>query len=142
MRVRPMTRDDAAAVAELAGQLGYPSTNAQIERRFLALRDRGDSALFVAEDEAGAVAGWAHVMAQALMESEPFAQLMGLVVAEGTRRQGAGRCLVQAAEAWAKQRGLTMMRVNSNSARTLARPFYERMGYTIKKTQWAFTREL
>ena len=142
MRVRLMTLADASEVANLSGQLGYPSTPRQIERRFQALESRDDSALFVAEADDGAVSGWAHVLVQALMESEPYAQLMGLVVAEGGRRRGAGRALLAAAEDWARQRGLSLMRVNSNSARTLARPFYERMGYSIRKTQWVFSREI
>ena len=60
--VRPMTEGDAPEVADLSGQLGYPSTVAQIRRRFERLSVDTDSAVFVAEGEGGRIAGWVHVL--------------------------------------------------------------------------------
>ena len=57
MRVRPMTERDARVVADLAGQLGYPSTETQIRRRFERVSGDPASAVFVAEDEDGRVIG-------------------------------------------------------------------------------------
>ena len=68
-RVRLMTTADSAAVAGLAGQLGYPSTETEIERRFHAIDGDPDSLVMVAEDRQGTVLGWIHVFANHLLES-------------------------------------------------------------------------
>jgi len=140
--VRPMVRADIPRVAELTGQLGYPTTTAQMEKRFLALDGAPESALFVAETAEGVVVGWAHVISRVLIECERFAELMGLVVDEGARRQRVGESLMRCVEGWALERGYRSIRIRSNSARKEARPFYERMGYTVRKTQWVFGRDL
>ena len=142
MRVRSMTERDAPAVADLAGQLGYPSTEAQIRRRFESVSDDPGSAVFVAEDEAGHVVGWTHVVARSFLESDPYAELAGLVVDRTARRRGVGHILVSAAETWAAERGYATMRVRSNVKRVEARPFYEGMGYVIGKTQNVYEKTL
>src|SRR5262245_15144094 len=134
MSVRSMRLPDARRVAELSGQLGYPSTEAQIVRRFEALSGDPGSAIFVAEDEHNGIIGWTHVILRAFMESEPFAEIAGLVVDSGARRQGAGRALVGAAEAWARERGCATLHVRSNRLRPESRPFYEGVGFVVIKT--------
>lgn len=137
-----MTERDAGSVAALAGQLGYPSTPEQIRERFAILSRDPDSATFVGEDESGRVVGWAHVTGRRQLESEPYAELAGLVVDASARRKGAGQALVSSAEAWAKGRGYPSMRVRSNVKRAEARPFYEGIGYVIGKTQNVYLKEL
>lgn len=142
MRARAMAIEDAAAVADLSGQLGYPSTRDQIARRFRALEPMRDSAIIVAETDEGKLAGWAHVIGRTLLESDPFAELMGLVVDTALRRRGVGRILVTAAERWATEHGYTSLHVRSNMLRAEARSFYERLGYSIVKTQNVFVKAL
>src|SRR5215813_6371577 len=105
MRVRSMRERDARAVADLSGQLGYPATAAQIRRRLAMQEKDSDSAALVFEDEEGRIAGWAHVIGRHFLESDPYAELAGLVVDAGARRKGVGRALVTAAEKWAIGRG-------------------------------------
>ena len=141
MRVRPMTERDAPEVADLSGQLGYPSTVAQIRRRFERLSVDTDSAVFVAEGEGGRI-GWVHVLGRCFLELDPYAELGGLVVDAAGRRKGAGRALVTAAEEWAERHGYDTMRVRSNMKRIEARPFYEGMGYAITKAQNVYQKAL
>jgi ribosomal protein S18 acetylase RimI-like enzyme len=75
-------------------------------------------------------------------EIEPFAEIGGLVIAEQQRGLGAGRALMQAAEAWALQQGLQSVRLRSNATRTGAQAFYRRIGYEVEKTQTAFFKQL
>ena len=140
--VRPMTPRDAEAVARLSGQLGYPSAADDVERRFRPLAEDSDVVLLVAEDGDGRVVGWIHVGGRRFLGSDTFAQIDGLVVEASARRRGAGRALVRAAEEWARGRGYSVLRLNSNVQRTEARPFYERMGYEVIKSQWAFRKTL
>lgn len=142
MRVRGMTKRDAPAAAGLSGQLGYPSTVAQIERRFQGVSTDPESAVLVAEDEDGRVVGWVHVAVRLYLESDRFAEIVGLVVDAAARRKGAGKALVSAAEIWAAGRGHGTMRVRSNVKRVEARAFYEAAGYSIVKSQNVYEKIL
>jgi GNAT superfamily N-acetyltransferase len=139
--IRPMRIEDAVAVANLAGQLGYPSTPIQIEHRFRGLEKLPDSQVLVA-DSAGAIVGWLHVFAGHALESEGHAEVGGLVVDAGARGRGIGKALLEAAEAWARSRGYAEMRIRSNTIRTDTHEFYLRRGYSIAKTQLNFKKPL
>lgn len=142
MVVRSMTDRDAGAAAELSGQLGYRATAAEVERRFRVLAGDPDGALMVADDGDGRVIGWIHVCGRRFLESDPYAEIGGLVVDAGARRRGAGRALLLEAERWARRHGYSTMRIRSNMKRTEAKPFYERMGYAVIKSQYVFQRTL
>ena len=85
--IRAMTLGDSDQVARLAGELGYPSTQQQIEARFRRAENDPDSRVFVAADSDGRVWGWVHVFGLRLMESGGQAEVGGLAV----RRQEPGR---------------------------------------------------
>ena len=140
--VRRMRADDAAAAAELARQLGYPTTAAQAGERLRRAAQTPDAVVLVAEAAAGRVVGWAHAFGVYLLESEPYAELGGLVVDEGERGRGVGRALVAAVESWAREGGFASVRLRSNVVRERAHAFYERLGYERVKTQHCFRREL
>jgi ribosomal protein S18 acetylase RimI-like enzyme len=140
--IRQMRPEDAPAVAELTTQLGYPTTEAEIKRRFDFIKQRWDARLFVATQPDLPIAGWIHVQATYLLESDPRAEIWGLVVAESVRGLGVGRALVEAAEAWAVRLNLEVVVVRSNQVRVQARGFYEHLGYQVTKTQNAFRKTL
>ena len=58
------------------------------------------------------------------------------------RSLGAGAKLLDAAEAWAREKKCTGMSVRSNVIRERAHAFYERQGYQHIKTQKAFRKSL
>ena len=151
MRVRAMTAADVERVAALCGQLGYPSTPADVAARFTALAARPANAVFIAEDDGedgavgrngGAILGWVHVQEVLTLEAGPWADLGGLVVDDAARGRGVGRTLVEAAERWAIARGYREMRVRSNVVRAGAHQFYLRLGYETVKTQLNFRKPL
>ena len=139
--VRPMRPEDAAVVADLTTQLGYPSTEDEIRRRYDLIKDRPEARLFVAQ-QAGSVVGWIHVQTTYLLDCDPRAEIWGLVVAESMRGTGVGRRLVEAAEEWARSRRLGVIALRSNQLRTRAQGFYQHLGYRITKTQNAFRKNL
>lgn len=142
VKIRRARRADATRIAELSGQLGYPTTaRAMAGRLKLALQEK-NGVCFVAETSANGVVGWAHVSVTPLLEVEWRAELNGLVVDERVRSQGAGWRLLQAAEAWARQKRCKGMSVRSNVLRERAHGFYERHGYEQYKTQKAFRKKL
>ncbi len=142
LRVRPATKSDAASIAKLAGELGYPSTADEIARRMSSLELASQHGVFVAATSPEEVIGWAHVSVNHLIESEMRAELNGLVVGEGHRSLGAGAQLLQEAERWARERGCHTLNVRSNVMRSRAHHFYEKMGYENYKTQKAFRKVL
>lgn len=136
--VRAAMREDAEALASLAGELGCPSTAEQMLVRFDALPQ--SEAVLVALDPD--VIAWVQVGVTCSLESGAFAEIRGLVVQEQQRSRGIGALLVDAAEKWARGRGLSRMRVRSNVLRERTHRFYERLGYTVKKSQKAFEKPL
>ena len=140
--VRQMQAEDVASVAGLTSQLGYPATDSEIRRRFDFIKDRWDARLLVAQHGERVVIGWIHVQATYMLETNPRAEIWGLVVSEAARGTGAGRALVEAAEDWAVRLGLDVIAVRSNIVRERAKGFYEHLGYAVFKTQNAFRKSL
>lgn len=139
--VRRITAKDLPRVAALSGQLGYPVAVEGLARRLAAVVGKSDHDVFVCE-VSGTVAGWTHVFEQHLLESEPYAEIGGLVVDAGYRRRGVGRALVGEALRWASARGLGRLRVRSNVAREEAHRFYPSLGFTAIRTQHVYERRL
>ncbi|MGI4791496.1 MAG: GNAT family N-acetyltransferase [Janthinobacterium lividum] len=141
MLIRPMTVDDAQEVAALSGQLGYPATESQVLDSFQAISAKPDNAFFVADN--GGVVGWLQVLGVHFLASlAPFAEIGGLVVDAAFRRQGVGRALMAQAEEWAKAQGYAEVRLRSGLHRTDAHQFYERIGYTLAKTNHMFCKDV
>ncbi len=137
-----MRVDDAAAVATLTTQLGYPVDAEELLRRARAILDRDDHVLLVATDEADRPIGWLHVLQHATLEEPERAVIAGLVVDEDARSNGIGTSLLSAGEAWARSRGLDTMLVRSRSTRTRAHRFYERIGFVETKRSHVFEKSL
>ncbi|MBI3662354.1 MAG: GNAT family N-acetyltransferase [Acidobacteria bacterium] len=142
LKVRKAALADAARIAALAGQLSYPSTAEEVERRLRDLPQDGSHAVFVAEDGAGRVVGWAHAYVHHFVGSDLRAEVAGLVVDETCRDTGVGKVLMARVEEWAREKGLAAVTLRSNVIRDAAHKFYEKLGYTRIKTQHAFRKVL
>lgn len=142
LKIRRAKSGDAAPIAELSGQLGYPATAAQVRERLRGIKPASQHAVFVAESARDGVVGWLHLSRQPLLEVEIRAEVNGLVVAEGQRSLGAGARLLGAAEEWARKHGCKSMSVRSNVIRERAHKFYEQNGYEHYKTQKSFRKPL
>ena len=110
--------------------------------RYNLMKDRSDARLFVAETADAAIVGWIHMQVTYMLESDPRAEIWGLVVSETARGSGVGRRLVEAGEQWAMTLGLNTVVVRSNRVRVQAHGFYEHLGYAVTKTQNAFRKSL
>jgi GNAT superfamily N-acetyltransferase len=137
-----MVASDAAIVADLTTQLGYPSSADEIATRFAELRGRHDDEVLVATDSNDTPIGWVHVARVAALESSATAFIGGLVVDDAHRSGGIGAELLAAAEDWARRRGAATMIVRSRSTRERAHRFYERAGYAQIKLSHVFEKPL
>jgi len=140
--IRPARPEDAEALANLATQLGYPSTVEQIRERLDMLQARPDEDAIIVAEIGGRVMGWVHAHTYKLLVEAPEVEIGGLVVDESMRGQGIGEELMQAAEAWALERGCASVYVRSNTIRTRAHEFYKRIGYEILKSQYALRKAI
>ena len=102
---REITPEDAEAAAQLSEELGYPVSPAEMKQRIEAVARLPDHAIYVA-CVAGTVFGWIDVGICRHLQSEPRAEIGGLVVSSEVRGRGVGRHLITCAESWARQRGL------------------------------------
>jgi GNAT superfamily N-acetyltransferase len=141
VEIRLPRAEDFLRLAELAGQLGYPSTSSEIERRLVGLEGSRDHQVFVAQAN-GEVVGWIGVFIYRCLEADARAEISGLVVDERVRSQGIGLKLLARAEEWARELGCVAIGLRSNVIRERAHLFYERLGYKYVKTQKSFRKDL
>jgi GNAT superfamily N-acetyltransferase len=142
LKIRSPESGDAESLAVLAGELGYPTSTAEMKVRLRAIKPSADDAIFVAQTPTGEVIGWIHVSVTRMLEVPLQAEVNGLVVGEAYRSSGAGARLLDEAEAWARKKECVNMSVRSNVIRDRAHKFYERQGYEHYKTQNAFRKRL
>jgi GNAT superfamily N-acetyltransferase len=142
IKIRRAKNGDAARIAELAGQLGYPATPAQIAQRLRKIKPPFQHAVLVAESHDRNVVGWLHVSVSPLLEVQLRSEVNALIVENEERSRGTGAILLRAAEAWARRRGCKSMSVRSNIIRERAHEFYLRHGYEHYKTQKAFRKPI
>jgi GNAT superfamily N-acetyltransferase len=142
LNIRQAVPSDAEIIAKLGTQLGYPTSQAEAEKRLTVIIKQADQAIYVAEIEGIGGVGWIHIAEMHLLVMEPHAEIVGLVTDESHRSSGIGSALVATAEEWALNRGYNCIRVRSNLVRTRAHTFYEKLGYQCQKTQHAFVKSL
>jgi len=132
MIVRSAASADADAVFALVRQLGaaFVPVRTAFDESFAALVDGADDSgafLYVAEDDEGAVSGYALTTVARLLSTNGLsAQLQEIAVDEAVRGQDLGTQLVHAVETECVRRGVRQLTV----AARRAGGFYDRLGYT------------
>jgi GNAT superfamily N-acetyltransferase len=139
---RKLATGDEKALADLCGELGYPSSAQDVADRLQRFVDRQDHLVLVAVDDSDEPVGWIHAFVAYRVESDPFVEIGGMVVAEDFRGVGIGSQLLDKAEEWARSQQVTAIRVRSNVVRERAHRFYLRAGYSQTKTSQVFQKPL
>jgi GNAT superfamily N-acetyltransferase len=142
IKIRRAKSSDAARIAMLSTELGYPATPSEMKSRLSRLKPASDNAVFVAENDQREVVGWLHVSVTRLLEVPLRGEVNGLIVSEAHRSKGAGAELLLAGVGWAQSKKCASMSVRSNVIRERAHQFYERHGFEHYKTQKAFRKPL
>jgi GNAT superfamily N-acetyltransferase len=126
--VRDALAEDAAALAGLLTQLGYPVDATTVAVRLERLLEAGDVVLVAWSN--GEPAGLAHLhVAPAIEHDGAVAKLGALVVDEKHRGRGVGRALVSATEAAARSSGCVQLFLTTAEHRSDAHAFYEHLGF-------------
>ncbi len=139
-KVRAAKLGDAASVARLSRELGYPAEVKTVRERLRRILGRDDQRVVVAETRGGSLCGWLQAHSSLAVESGLRVEIVGLIVSETMRRRGVGRCLVSLAETWAKEISAETIVVRSNAKRVESHAFYPSLGYLPFKTQVVYRK--
>ncbi len=136
--IRRAEPGDAGALVRLAESVGSEEGGWLIadggwrsvaeERRYLkAIRRHAYAAVLVAELD-GDIVGRLSMARDSHPASEHVADV-GVMVADGYRRRGIGRALMESAEAWARSVGVRKIELHVFPHNEAALTLYERLGY-------------
>ena len=122
--IREALPADAPALARLnRTAMGYDYPEDQTADRLAAILQDSRCKIFMAES-AGQVAGYLHLEDYQLLYADSMKNIMGIAVDPNRRRQGLGRALLEAGEAWAREQGAAGVRLVSGESRQGAHAFY------------------
>jgi ribosomal protein S18 acetylase RimI-like enzyme len=129
VEIRDAGPDDAAELAELLGQLGYPTEAGAVGGRLERLAASGVDRVFVAVD-GGSIVGVVSVHVSRSLEYDgDAAKISAVVVDERRRGTGVGRALIDAAEAEARRRDCEVLWLTTAEHRAGAHAFYRALGF-------------
>lgn len=142
IEIRTAREDDADAICRLCSEeMGYPCDIALVKSKLKGL-DSSREAVFLAWIDGDTPAGYIHVEKYDVLYFETMANILGLAVSSAYQRNGVGSSLVAAAENWARENHIFLMRLNSGGSRKGAHAFYRKQGYLDEKEQLRFNKRL
>lgn len=136
--------DCVAALFDAYRQFYRQPPDLPLARRFIRERmDRRESVIFVAEDDAGRLVGFTQLYPTfCSVRAAPTFVLYDLFVAPGARGTGAGRALMQAAEAHATSSGAARLELSTAKTNTVAQALYESQGWTRDELFYVYSKSL
>jgi N-acetylglutamate synthase-like GNAT family acetyltransferase len=134
--IRDADKKDAAAIAKLLEELGYPSTTEFAREKIRKLGQRKHDRILVAEKD-GQVAGVLSLHIMSLLHQKfNMCRVSALVVRSDHRRQYVGQRLMEMAEAYARANSCSRMEITSSEKRVDAHTFYRICGYTERSKRF------
>jgi len=133
--LRPAILGDAARIAAMFTEEGYPAGTSDIVERLE--RFAGEQAAVVVADVEGEVMGFVAVHLLPRFEhGDHIARMLALVVAQGARERGIGGRLIAEAERIATEAGAAFIEVTAGHHRPEARRLYEAYGFDASVTAY------
>lgn len=146
--VRPVTPADRAAWVRLRRTLwpdGSEAEHGEETDRFFSGLSRNPLAVFVAEDPAGGLVGFAEVSIRFYAEgclTDRVGYLEGWFVTPEVRGRGIGRALVSAAEEWARSQGCTEFASDAEADNEQSALAHRALGFAEAGTVRCFRKNL
>ncbi len=127
-KLRDANPSDAPRLTELINELGHEIGEKQVRKNLSALKKASEIPLVATVDKR--VVGFVgrHRMVT-VHRPAPVGRIPVLIVAKEAQGLGIGRMLVDAVEAWCRDKGCQLIEVTSNDRRAAAHAFYRHMGY-------------
>ena len=140
--IREAVLADCSAITRLnREEMGYDYPQEKTFVKLQACLANPAHRIFVVEWE-GEVVGYLHLEEYDVLYAGHMVNVLGIAVSSAWRRQGVGRALLSAGEAWARSKGAVAVRLVSGEARKGAHAFYQNLGYTGNKLQRNFKKPL
>lgn len=126
--IRAVADDDALAVSQLLGVLGYPCDETEAATRLKALADDPDQRLLVADLHGGLLGLVCYDLMYYLPLGAITCRITALAIADTAQRRGIGRALLREAEARARVAGAARIELTTANHRNEAHEFYRACG--------------
>ena len=133
--MREATAEDAGAVHSLAGELAGALGDSRprfedVRARLLELLEEPRARVLVAEGEGGGVVGVASLWIKPdLAHGDTVVEVPTLVVAEGSRREGVGKLLMEEVRGLASKNDANLVELVATTSNVAAREFYRSLGF-------------
>ena len=133
-RVREATAEDAEAIHALAGALAAtvgdsPPRFEDVRARLVELLEEPRTRILVAEDD-GVVVGVASLWIKPdLAHGDTVIEVPTLVVAEGSRREGVGKLLMEEVQRQGAENAADLIELVATTQNVAAREFYRTLGF-------------
>jgi ribosomal protein S18 acetylase RimI-like enzyme len=134
IKAREATAEDAAGIHGLARELAEtvgdePPTEEAVRARLEELLDEPGARVLVAENGTGIVGGVSFWIKPDLAHGDTVVEVPMLVVAEGHRRTGVGKLLMEEVRNVASDNGASQIELVATRANVAAREFYRSLGF-------------
>jgi ribosomal protein S18 acetylase RimI-like enzyme len=140
LAIRAAEINDAAALAQLMSELGYETTESEMQTRMARISADDRYRTFVAVLD-GKVCGMIGTLTSLSYEhNDPGGRILAIAISSTMRRRGIGRALIATAENDFAHRGIRRVALNTRLVREDAHKFYESLGY--ERNGWRFVKQL
>jgi ribosomal protein S18 acetylase RimI-like enzyme len=134
IKVRGATTSDAADIQSLVRELAETVGDAApvetaVRARLGELLDLPEARVLVVENERGVVGAASLWIKPDLAHGDVVVEVPMLVVAEGSRRNGVGRLLMQEVRSIASDNGASQIELVATTTNVVAREFYRSLGF-------------
>jgi ribosomal protein S18 acetylase RimI-like enzyme len=135
IRVREATAEDAEAIHSLASELAAalgdsPPPFEGVRARLRELLEDPRARVLVAEGEDGGVVGVVSLWIKPdLAHGDTVVEVPTLVVAEGSRREGVGKLLMEEVRMLGAENGANLIELVATTGNVAAREFYRTLGF-------------
>lgn len=128
--IRPASREDAEAIAELYRELAPTAPVSVLPERIQLLTEDATTHLLVCDDAGEIIATALICFCQDIMfNHQPFAVIENFVVGTNYKREGIGKSLIDYIEAFCFKNDCSKIMLLTRSENRNARDFYTAMGY-------------
>ena len=139
LKLRDAKASDAPRIVELIGELEQDVDEASVRKNLGKLKKAGELPIVATLDKVVVGLIGRHVMFT-VHRPKPVGRIPVLVVTREARGHNLGRMLVEAVEAWCRDKGCGLIEVTSNDRLAEAHAFYRHMGY--ERTSIRFFKKL
>lgn len=135
IKIRAVQEKDAGRLADLMGQLGYPSSTEAMLKRIQLYLTNPSYFSYVAEKENNVIGSISVIIADYFHRPGRFARIVSMIVDENYRKQGVGKKIIEAAEKAIKKLDCDFIELTSGQHREEmgSHDFYFSLGYVDAK---------